>query len=60
MHTLMSTVTCPNCGQPASIRIYEAVNPDTGTNAHQLEFSCPGDCRLPEAQLIRLWALARS
>ncbi|MCW2596167.1 MAG: hypothetical protein JWP39_2055, partial [Jatrophihabitans sp.] len=40
MHTLMSTVACPICGQPATITIFELVDPRTGADTHEFEFSC--------------------
>jgi hypothetical protein len=60
MHTLMSTVACPICGQPATITIFELVDPRTGADTHEFEFSCTGHCVVPDGELIRLWAAAQS
>jgi hypothetical protein len=60
MHTLMSTVACPTCGQPATITIFEQIDPATGADTHEFEFTCTDHCVVADVELIQLWAAAQA
>lgn len=60
MRTMARTVSCPTCGRPATITLYEQIDPVGGTEGHQIEFSCSNSRHsLSEPDKLRLWAADR-
>lgn len=56
MQTLMSTLDCPQCGEPATLTKFGPALSVVPTDPIEIEFACSARCQVPEKDLARLWA----
>lgn len=54
------TVACPSCGTSAALTFIEDIDPQRGTEGHEITFTCTS-CRRqpPMSDLLKLWAANR-